>query len=242
MSSMYPPPQQPAQPNIDVGTIFSIGWKHFNRQMSVWLIASAIFLGVMIAYSLLVSVVMIAAAASASTTATGATYVSSGLGAFSSLLILLSSILSTIFIVIFMINSYRNAVNAVQGGEITVGDFFKVAGIGKAVAVGLLVGIICLVGMMACVIPGIVLSFILSFAPISVWVNPHLSIGGVLSDSFETFKRNPGIAIVIVLLTHVVGGLVASTIVGVLLVLPLTYLILSITYFMINQRPFAIPQ
>ena len=242
MSSMYPPPQQPAQPNIDVGTIFSIGWKHFNRQMSVWLIASAIFLGVMIAYSLLVSVVMIAAAASASTTATGATYVSSGLGAFSSLLILLSSILSTIFIFIFTINSYRNAVHAVQGGEITVGDFFKVAGIGKSVAVGLVVGIIYLVGMMACVIPGIVLSFILSFAPISVWVNPHLSIGGVLSDSFETFKRNPGIAIVIVLLTHVVGGLVASTIVGVLLVLPLTYLILTITYFMINQRPFAIPQ
>lgn len=255
MSNMYPPPQQPPfppqpgfsqfggvlYPNIDIGTIFSQSGKHFGRQLGVWVLATLIFLAVIVCFAFFAVILGIIPAIGSASSGSNTEF---GVSSFASIFVLIFSVLGTCAIavlsIVFNVNTYRNAVRAVQGEEVTIGDFYQLSGIGKSVVAAILTGLIIFLGYVACIIPGIVLSFILCFVPISVWAKPELSVGGALADSYETFKRNPGISIVIVLLTWLITSLAASVAVGMLFALPFVNLVLAITYFMIQQRPFAV--
>lgn len=250
MSNMYPPnPPQPgvlypgavSSPNIDIGTIFSQAGKHFSKQLGVWVLATLIWLAAISCYAFFAVIVgIIPAIESAASGSNTEFVVSSFVGGVFLLLYALGSIAIAVLSIIFNVNTYRNAVRAVQGEEVTIGDFYQLSGTGKAVVVSLLTGLIVFLGLLACVIPGIVLSFLLCFVPISVWAKPELTVGGVLADSYETFKRNFGISIVIVLINGIIASLAASVAVGMLFALPFVNLVLAITYSMIQQRPFAV--
>ncbi len=112
-----------------------------------------------------------------------------------------------------------------DGRQVTVGSFFRPRNIGAVVITTLLVGIITVVGMFACILPGLIASILLMFAVVAV-VDRNLSPIDAIKHSFEIAKNNTGPVLLVWLLFELivfVGALLCG--VGLLVAVPVAALL-----------------
>lgn len=244
----FPPPPPPppsgqpmpaGQPNIDAMQVIQMAWRHFARQMAPWVLAMLTFLGIMI-----VAIVILAAVAPKTTkVAAGGSsgYSMTEVTTFTPSGWVIAVLIYAILIIvgcIFTVNYYRNAVRVVQGESISVGDFYKVAGIGKPLGMYILYNLVVTVGLVLCIIPGIFAAIVFVFVPVAAIMNPQLGVGDIFRHSYEALKTNPVQIILTGVLLYLISLVVSITIIGILFVAPLSYLAIVILYCMATRRPF----
>ena len=112
----------------------------------------------------------------------------------------------------------------------TIGSFFKPRNVGNVIIAGLIVGILTEIGLFLCVIPGIVVSFLLMFTIVAL-LDRNLSPIDAIKNSFEITTKNVGNAVLAWLVMAaivVVGALVC--LVGLIVAAPVAALFQVYTY------------
>ena len=147
------------------------------------------------------------------------------------LLTLMGSILSLFISLVIGLGMIRAALAILDGGRPSVEQLVSTKDIGPYIIASLLVALIVTVGLILCVIPGLIAGFLLQFYGYaildrktdSVTTAPESSPTGAIRASFEVVAANVGPLIVLALLCFVVnvaGALLCG--VGLLVSLPVT--------------------
>ncbi len=242
----FPPPPaggQPmpaGQPKIEATQALQIAWRHYTRQLAPWLLSMlAFFVIVFVAFIIMVAVApkttKVAAGGSSGYGVAEVTTFTPG-GWFIAVLVYVIVLIAGL---VFSVNCYRNAVRTVQGESISVGDFFKVAGIGKTLGMCILYSLVVTVGTFLCIIPGIFAAIAFLFVPFAAIMNPQLGVADTFRHSYETLKTNPGQIILAGVLIWLITLVASFTVIGGLFVAPLGYLVFAVLYCVAAQRPFV---
>jgi uncharacterized membrane protein len=117
-----------------------------------------------------------------------------------------------------------------DGKPVTIGSFFKPRNLGGAILAALLVAIGTWIGLILCIIPGIVFGFLAMFA-IPFVVDRSLSPVGSIKASIATVRSNVGGAL-LSWLVQIAAILVGEflCLVGLLVGFPVALLVLTYTY------------
>lgn len=136
---------------------------------------------------------------------------------------------------------YRMALDVMDGRKAELGRLFSGYNVLMAFVVSIVVGLIVLVGLVACILPGIAAMILLYFAPVSV-VDEDLSLGDAIKGSFEAVKDNLGQ----VLLGGLIGLGLAIVVLctcglGAIVVTPLAGIAVAYAWRAMRGRPIAQP-
>ena len=205
----YGPPVTPApqRPPFSATDAIGYGWKGFTAN-----------LGPLV----LIGLVLILASALSN-------WLSQGFDSW--LLTLIGSILSLFISLVIGLGLIRAALAILDGGRPSVEQLVSTKDIGPYIIASLLVALIVTVGLILCVIPGLIAGFLLQFYGYaildrktdSVTTAPESSPTGAIRASFEVVAANIGPLIVLALLCFVVnvaGALLCG--VGLLVSVPVT--------------------
>jgi uncharacterized membrane protein len=163
-----------------------------------------------------------------------------GVGLTTSLLVMVLSVLSSLASVFLQGGLYRGALLIVDGQTPTIGEMFQGWAKGRYLITVILMAIIVVIGVVLCIIPGIVAAFLLMFAPMLVVDNSAGSITDPLKRSYEIVKNNVGSVLLFWLITvgvTILGFLACC--VGLLVALPLVTIAQAYTVRKLEGRPVA---
>lgn len=153
----------------------------------------------------------------------------------------LLSMLSSLIVFFLTLGMYRMALDVMDGRKAELGRMFSGYSVGKAFIVNIVVGLIVLVGMCLCFIPGLVALFLLYFAPIAV-VDEDRSVGDALGASFEHVKANAGQCLLAGLLAFVLGIASLCTLgLASIVLTPLLAIAVAYAWRTMRGRPVAQP-
>jgi uncharacterized membrane protein len=112
-----------------------------------------------------------------------------------------------------------------NGQPVTIGSFFKPRNVGNVIIASLLSGIIAGIGLVLCIVPGIIAMMMLMFSTVAVLDRNQSGVEG-LSTSFNIAKANFGpvaLTWLVTILVAIVGAL--ACLVGLLVAQPVAILI-----------------
>ncbi|MDO5076231.1 hypothetical protein [Corynebacterium sp.] len=214
---------------IDIGAVFNKSWSKFTSNPVPWILSSLIYCGI---YFVLFAVYMIGVVSVASTSPeSGSLYdpaappsnsAAPGIGFVLLMGFIIVAMMGTAFV--WSANMYRCAALAINGEQLTVRSFFSGEGLGKYFVVNLCVGLVVVLGTFLCILPGFVAAFVLGFVPAAVFTIQQPSVSSTFKASIEMVKRNPGPAILALLMVQVINAVGQMVIVGIVVTLPLTAL------------------
>jgi uncharacterized membrane protein len=147
------------------------------------------------------------------------------------LLPIIGQIVGMLLSVVLSAGVYGAAIKHVRGGKVEIGDLFTgFSNLGNVLAGGVLMTLATMVGMVFCIVPGIIVAGLLMF---TYFLIMDRKVGGVdaLKMSMDTLKPQLGMAAVFVLVTILImaAGAIACG-VGLLVTIPIGILSLALTY------------
>jgi uncharacterized membrane protein len=215
MSNVPPPPGVPGQPQLDVGDAVGYAWKKFQQ-----------YAGPLILIVLIVVVVNLIGAI------LRFTIDSFVVGALVAVLFWIVGQIVTIGVI--------NASLMVTRGETPEpGKAFNTEYLGPFIIGSILYGLIVLIGLILCIIPGIIAAFMLSFYGFYI-LDRGLSATDALTASFNMVKDNFGKVFLVILVAFVInfiGAILCG--IGLLVTAPICWIILAYAYRKLNNEPVA---
>lgn len=100
---------------------------------------------------------------------------------------------------------------------------------GRALITAIVVGIIVSIGYVLLILPGIILTILLLFAPYAATTD-KLGVGAALKASVDVVKSNLGLAILTCIVASLITSVVSATVIGVLVVIPVSALYYTASY------------
>ena len=248
---------------LNMSDALSIAWNHFTRQWVPWVLSSvivAIAFGVpffIMYFALLGWIISMEESATSSSysrydsydsynsynnTTTEPAFNPFALGGIS-IAFMLIMVVGMVLLVIFTLNSYRNALRMTQGEVIKTTDFFRISGLGKPFLVQIVMGIAILpVGLLTFGLGAIVLAVMWMYVTVAAFANPNASIGEIFGDGFRAFKNNMAQSILLLLVLVLINAVISWTGLAMLVTVPLQYITLAVAYRMCKQMPIVLPQ
>ena len=236
----YGTPPTPGDQPWDIGSAFSWGWAKFQQNVAQLIIAAlAIFAGVVV---YVIAYIIIAALSSSDVTCStdsNFNYSCDTTGGLPwivqfGLTFLLLGVLF-LFITVIQVGMARGALGVTEGRPFKAAEVFKFENIGQVI----LLGLIYAVGFLLCVFPGVILSFLGSYALFFI-VDRNMGAVDALKASTNMITKDFGRAGVWALLALVitaVGEAVCG--VGLLVAFPVALLGSAYTYKKLNGQPVA---
>jgi uncharacterized membrane protein len=216
MSDVTPPPPPPPPPpggppssggnlpaasggNLDAGTAISYGWKAMTRYIGPFVLIALVVVGVQIVLSVV------------------------GYAFDSYWLRMVWNILVWIVGLILAMGLIRAALSVLDGGQPEVGMLFRSEGLAPYLIASILVGLAVGVGLILCIIPGIIVAFLFAFYGYAI-------VDGRTNDAIESMKmswnlvsKNIGpllLLFILAFLINLVGALLCG--IGLLFTYPIT--------------------
>lgn len=220
----YGPPPRPG--SFDVGAAFSWAWDRFKQNAGPLVLGVLVIVVVSGIINTLTSLPTIGAAPDSSATAEDIwAYAGANAGWG-----IVGGIVSAVLVAPLTLNLARMALGIADGRQADVGDMFKFDLAGPAIVLGLLTYLLTMVGLVLCVIPGLIFAFGAGFSTL-ILADTGRSPWESIKASFGVYKVNLGMALVAVLL----GGLVAAVgviacVIGVLVTAPIGLLFVTYAY------------
>lgn len=204
---------------FDIAQSLTYSWKAFVASWAPWVLSSLIFFGVLLLLIVMMMIYVFGMVSAMDAGAGNAFGFSVGMALFS-----IVSIIVVIYGVVWMLNSYRNALRVVRGETITLGDFFRFQGLGTPFLVYVLFSLIVFIGFVFFFIPGFVAAVILLFAVPAIFHIRECGVGDAFSVSWRVFRGNIGPVILLFLVAGLLNSLGGLVMIGALVTSPLMYL------------------
>src|SRR6478736_2497329 len=228
MSTNEPPPEQPPPPSYgetppagaggySVGTAWKYGWDKFVANVGQVLIAVLVLFAVNVGLSILGRLV-----------------------SDSLIVTWVFSLISWIISMIIAAGIVRFALDITEGKALNAATLLTPHKLGEVIVASLIVGILTFVGLILCVIPGLLVMFFTSFTLYFLMDKPELGAIDAIKASFDFTKANAGTVIVWFLLsiaTWFVGALLCG--VGLIVAIPVVLIGTAYTYKTLNGEPVA---
>ncbi|MBV9515035.1 MAG: hypothetical protein JO280_13500, partial [Mycobacteriaceae bacterium] len=243
----YPPAGSPGYgtgQKFNVGEAFSWSWTKFTNNAAALIVPALVYL---VAIGALVGITYGLAFGLASDTGTtyqsynGVQYSSTttSFGAASIVVFIVGYV--AVFVLAAAIQSayISGLLEIADGHQVTIGTFFKFRNVGRVIVAGLIVGLLTAVGLALCVIPGIIVGFLLMFTIVAL-LDRDLSPVDAAKNSYEVTRNNLGdavLAYVISLAIALVGEAVCF--VGLIVAMPVVGLFQVYTYRRLSGRDVA---
>ena len=232
----FPPPPGYGMPTnrYSVGEALSWAWAKFTKNPLALIVATLVFGLVLVVLNSLVQPLMQAVSPETFT----AIDTSDGLiestsrsltGAGFAVLIL-TSLLQLVIGAAISSGYYGGMIDIANGQQVGIGSFFRPRNIVSVILSSLIVGVLTAIGVLLCILPGILVSIFAMFSTVAI-VDRNLSPIDGIKASFAIVKQNFG-QVLLAWLTSaaimLVGALLCG--VGLLVAAPVSYLFIVYTY------------
>jgi uncharacterized membrane protein len=219
-----------AQP-YNVGEAFSWAWNKFTKNAGPLIIATLVYGLILIVLQVIVNLVQAAVSPGVSdysSSGSGFSYswstTSMGLGGI--LISIVGWFVSLIVGAAIQSGYISGVLDIANGQQVSVGSFFRPRNIGQVIVAGLIVGVITTIGLILCIIPGVIASIMLVFTVVAL-LDRNMSPVDAVKTSFDLSKANFGNVFVTwlaMVATAVVGALLCG--IGLIVAVPVASLIL----------------
>jgi len=248
-----PPPPAPgyaaapaAGSSVDVGSAFSWAMAKFQQHAGIWIgLAAVVF--VLQAVNQIISRVMANAAANncsnsavtinqdGSITGGGVTC-ATGLFANIGITLVLGVIFGAL-VWLASIGVYRAALKRSQGETPDFSMLTSGENLGAYIVVAILYGIAIFVGLILCIIPGLIVAFLFQFAPLYA-LDKGQSVGEAFGNSYRAVMSN-FVPVIVAAIVNIVASFLGSILFGVLslVTLPFAALFTVHIYRQLNKEP-----
>lgn len=242
----YPPPPQqggwaPPPPGYGApGSSYSIGdaltwaWQKFARNAVPLLVATLVFGLLLVVLNMLSSQLLQAVSPEAFTvTETGDSLIESTTQTISGAgiaVLILSSLVQIVVSGVVASAYYGGLLDIANGQPVSVGSFFRPRNVVSVVIASLIVGILTGIGVVLCILPGLLVTVFTLFSTVAI-VDRNLSPIDGIKASIDITKAHFGkvlLAWLLSLALLAVGALLCG--VGLLVAAPLAYLFVVYTY------------
>jgi uncharacterized membrane protein len=249
-----PPPPPPAtaygQPAVagsgsfSVGEAFNWGWAKFQQNAGVIIIASLIYVVaiavVYLLWFLLAQGLFISTSTITVDQTTGQITTSGGTGFFMSLLF--SALSAGIFFVLFAFLQaaiIRGALAIADGKKLELGMMFKTDDLGVVLVAALIVGALSVVGVLACYVGTIVVSFFTAFYLFFV-LDKKQGAWESVKSSFNLVSKNIGNVVVLIIgvfVAYFIGAILCG--IGLIVTAPVALLAMTYGFRRLQGEPIA---
>lgn len=236
MSSNYPPPPptsgygSPAPGSFDVASAFRWGWKKFQENLGPIIMATVVLIVAVIVFEFISSFITGAIFGAGDLTLDSDTGTLSGERGFLSALVvsLLSSFLSAVVGVLVQAGIIRGALAIADGRKPELPEILATDKIGPTLITAVIISAGTFIGMIFCILPGIVFAVMSSFA-LYFLLDRDVEPLDAVKASFSFVKNNIGQLVLLYLasIAAIIAGLIVC-LVGVLVAIPVV--ILANTY------------
>jgi uncharacterized membrane protein len=230
-----PPPGQPPQPyqpggggapQLDVGASLSYAWDKFSSNWSQYVL---LMLGVWAAgiiAALLAFLVLLPAIGTDGNTVLG---IIGGALAF-----------TIVFVVVFAVQAgvYRAGLGATQGITPSFSMFTDGTNFGAYILTVLLVGIGAFIGIILCIIPGLIWMFFTAYAPLRALDKGEGAVDAI-KGSIDMVRDNIGQVLLILIVAYAIYYLGSLCAIGLLVSIPVALIMICWSYRVILQEPVA---
>jgi hypothetical protein len=227
-----PPPPVPGAAPFQVGDAFNYGWKKFQEYLGPILIAMLLFLVV-------AGVVNFIGALFAGGFGEIADPDNIGIGMFFSFGYIVFSLLGALVSLLIQAAVVRGALDITKGERIELSTFLSTENLGQIVLAAILLAIGTTIGIILCVIPGLILIFYSQFTYQFI-IDKGLPAWDAIKASFDMVNRNLGTVVVLFLaslLAFFIGAILCG--IGLLVTIPVTIIATAYAYRMMSGQTVA---
>lgn len=251
--SMNPPPPPPPPPPSAAGAspaaysatdAWTYGWNKFTKHLGQILVAVLVLVAALLILNLIGYLIGRATACepTISVTDTGITTNNCNTGLFSG-----SNILQWLFSLFSWIVSYvisaglvRGALDIVDGRDLDPKTLLTPHRLPAVIGAGILTSIATFVGLLLCVLPGLIIAFLLSYTLYFLMDREDLGVMDALKASFSFTTTNLGNVLMwflLSLVTGIVGALLCG--IGLIAAIPIVLIGTAYTYRKLSGLPVA---
>ncbi|MDO3650942.1 hypothetical protein [Nocardia mangyaensis] len=220
------PGYPPAGPKLGVGDALGYAWEKFKNNAVVWIAIVLIAFLIQLALNLLFSVGN-----------TGDTDYSDGVSFGFSVWGFIGTIVSTVVGYLISAAFVRGALHEIDGHKPGFGAFFQFSRVGAVILAGLLVGVATGVGLLLCILPGLVIAFF-TWWTMQFVIDQDQDPVSAIKSSFSAISSNAGPLLLLALALfgiNVVGALLCGL--GLLVSIPLTIIASTYAYRVVVGGP-----
>jgi hypothetical protein len=227
-----PPPPVPGAAPFQVGDAFNYGWKKFQEYLGPILIAMVLFIVINIAVNLIGSLFI-----------GGIGEITDpddiGIGMFFSFGYFVFGLLSALVSLLIQAAVVRGALDITKGERIELSTFLSTENLGQIVLAAILLAIGTTIGLILCIVPGLILIFYSQFTYQFI-IDKGLPAFDAIKASFDLVNRNLGTVVVLFLasiLAFFIGAILCG--IGLLVTIPVTIIATAYAYRMMTGQPVA---
>ncbi|MGW6425852.1 hypothetical protein ACWF82_24530 [Nocardia sp. NPDC055053] len=220
------PGYPPAGPKLGVGDAIGYGWDKFKNNAVVWVAI------VLIAFIIQVAINFLFGLGNTTDTDADGDF-SIGFGIWQFIGTVVSAIIGYLISAAFV----RGALHETDGRKPGFGDFFKFTNVGAVILAGILVGLATGIGLVLCILPGLVIAFFTWWTMQFVIDRDQDAITAIKS-SFSAISSNAGPLLLLALALfgiNIVGALLCGL--GLLVTVPLTIIASTYAYRVVTGGP-----
>ena len=223
------PPGPPAQPYnagpppLDVGTAIGYGWKKFQEYAKEFVLLTVAAMVVIIFWQLV------------------SNFISANLptGLFGTLLLLGLSVVGFGISMLVQAGIWRAGLAVTRGEAPNVNMLTQTDNLGPYILTTIVVGLGLFVGIILCVIPGIIWLVLTAYAPL-VALDKGAGPGEAISTSIDWVKNNAGRVILVLVVAYLVYTLgIIACCVGLLVSIPVALVAITYSYRILGNEPVA---
>lgn len=227
-----PPPPVPGAAPFQVGDAFNYGWKKFQENLGPILIAMLLFLVVG-------GLVNFIATLFAGGTEELTDPENIGIGMFFGFGYLVFSLIGALVSLLIQAAVVRGALDITKGEKIEMSTFLSTENLGQIVLAAILLAIGTAIGLILCIIPGLVLIFYSQFTYQFI-IDKGLPAFDAIKASFALVNQNLGSVVGLFLasiLAFIIGALLCG--IGLLVTIPVTIIATAYAYRLMTGQPVA---
>lgn len=234
-------PPAGGQRPFSVGDAFGYGWKKFTQNIGPILIAMLVFLLIgAVIYGLQALLQNLTAPDTTVVSGENGFVISRSNGGF------LGVLLSLVFAVISFVWNYvtqaavaRGGLAVTEGRPIVLGELLSLNKIGRIIGAGILLGIATFIGLILCIIPGLIVAFLGSFYVYFI-LDQDAGVIDSLKASFSFVSSNVGNLLLLFILSLIVmfiGALLCG--IGLFVAYPVVFIAHAYAYKVLRGVPVA---
>ena len=232
--SFLPPPPGAGRPALSVGEGLSWAWNKFSKNPVPLVVATLVFGLVLFLASSVITPLMQAVSPESFTTYDSAdgmidtTTYSVTAGGIA--VLILATVVQLVIAGAIGAAYFAGLLDIADGRPVSIGSFFRPRNIVAVIIASLLIGILTTVGLLLCIVPGVIVTIFAWFTNVGI-VDRNLSPIDGIRSSFDAVKRNFGQVLLFWLTSTaitIVGALLCG--VGLLVAAPVAYLLQVYAY------------
>ena len=225
-----PPPPVPGGAPFQVGEAFNYGWKKFQEYLGPILIAMVIFIVVAGAVNFIASLFVGGFGEMTNPD-------DIGIGMFFGVGYLFFSLLSALVSLLIQAAVVRGALEITDGKRIELSTFLSTEHLGQVVLASILLAIGTAIGLILCIIPGLVLIFFSQFTYQFI-LDKGLPAFDAIKASFALVNKNLGSVVGLFfasILAFIVGAILCG--IGLIVAIPVTIIATAYAYKRMTAQP-----